>query len=150
MESSLSISKLSSRSSFKKKDASILNLAPMIDILTVLLVFLILTFVSDEKAVNLASGTELPSINAQMKNLPRLHIEVTPTGIAWEGILLPSSRLQEKLKELGFEKEAVLLIADQNLDFQYMDRAIAQLTEAGFTDYYFLTENPDGPIEEVN
>ncbi len=120
----------------------LLTLAPMIDILTVLLVFLILTFVTDEQAVHLTQGTELPRIEGNLKSLPRLHVEITKEGLSWTGLLLPSNpqALAAKLVEKGFEKnEKILLVADRSADFQEVDRAVSLLTQAGYTDFYFLT-----------
>lgn len=122
--------------------SGILTLAPMIDILTVLLVFLILTFVTDEQAVHLTQGTELPRIDGNLKSLPRLHVEVTREGLSWNGLLLPSNAeaLAAKLLEKGFEKnEKLLIVADRSSDFHEVDKAVSLLTRAGYTDFYFLT-----------
>lgn len=121
-----------------------LNLTAMIDIFTVLLIFLILTFVSDEKAIDLASGSELPHAKADLHGLPKIQIQILSDHIDLDGKNVGDAEgLIAALKKLGVKAQSIVVIADQGIQFQSIDHAIAALTRAGFSNFHFLTSQAE-------
>lgn len=136
----MSLSKAANRREGDKATPG-LNLAAMIDIFTVLLIFLILTFVADEQSFEIASDAELPKASAELKNLPKIQVQISEDGTyALDGEKADNSQmLITRLKQKAAQDEVILLVADQRLSFEKIDRAVAILTKAGFTEFQFLT-----------
>jgi len=135
------VSATSSRLRHRIRQSPSLNLAPMIDIFTVLLIFLILTFVTDEKSVNLSEGVELPEASVELKDIPGMQVEISKNEFLLNGEAKSLRDIKSAFK--GKAPVPVLIVAHQNLDFGRIQSVLTALTESGFTQFQFLTSKPE-------
>lgn len=132
---------------------SSLMLTPMLDVLTVVLIFLILNFSPEKSQIQLSENIQLPKAEAKLTTIPRIRLEITPTAIkvngdAIEGLTARSTdraqweKLKAKLKEMGDDshQEGILLVADGETPYDDIDRSVARLAALGFSDVYLLTQ----------
>ncbi len=133
-----------------------LMLTPMLDMLTVVLIFLILNFSPEKSAITTSQNLKLPKSEMQIAEVPKVKLEVTPDAIILNGSavagLSPTSTdseawstLKTRLNEMssGNTNEPVLLMADRVTDYDHVDRTVARLASMGYSDIYLLTELED-------
>jgi biopolymer transport protein ExbD len=135
----------------KVKPGPSIMLTPFLDVLTVLLIFLIANFSPDDTHVELSSKIKLPDSIHHLDKVPHLQVEVAPgylkiNGTSIEGLVPEQENAQawKNLKKYFVENtvsktEPVLLIADKETSFRFIDRAAAHLSAEGFSDLYFQT-----------
>lgn len=123
-----------------------MQLAPMIDIVFLLLIFFIVTwqFSRSETELNVAvptaeEGSEL--------NRPKgeIIINVLPDGtIRVEGATVDLSRLRDKLSEIAkqFENQPVRIRGDGKVEYQRIVEVIDTCQKAGIWNISFATQRP--------
>lgn len=133
-----------------------LMLTPMLDVLTVVLIFLILNFSPERAQLNTGDNIQLPNAELQLENVPQVKIEITADALKLNGSVVEGlnpqtaepaawAGLKEKIHATQLPSEAsneavpVLLIADRGLDYDHVDRTVARLASLGYGDIYFLT-----------
>jgi biopolymer transport protein ExbD len=140
--------KKTKRRSRRPQSASLL-ITPMIDMFTVILVFLVVSYSPETSRIKKSAEIELPLAEAKLDRLPQLQIEVTEAYVMVNGERLdntPDSKmwpaLQERLdrfRESNPEK-ASLVIADKTTPYRMIDKAVSHLSASGFSEVYFLTQ----------
>jgi len=132
---------------------SSLMITPMIDMFTVILIFLIVSYAPEQAKILKSEEIEIPQTELKLERLPALQIEVTAHYIAVNGERIQSeegqtlgaadwSRLMaqvKRFKETSAES-ASLVIADKATPYRYIDRAVSTLSASGFSEVYFLTQ----------
>lgn len=142
------------------KPASLL-ITPMIDMFTVILIFLIASYSPEASKVKKSEQIRLPKSTLTLNKAPRLQIEVSPTYIylngqavaglvpqdpsaqnwlALKNQLVASAKFDEKGK---LKDEPVLVMADKATSYQFVEKAISYVASSGFSEVYFLTEQED-------
>lgn len=146
-------------SRMKVKSSQMVFLAPFLDVLTVLLIFLIVTYNPDEASIELNSKMQLPQSVHHLKGIPHIKVEVTPefvkingemvSGVKPEGADLGTWKVFKKIltEKKKQEEHAALLMADRSTNYRIIELAAAHLAAAGFSDIYFLTEIQHGEGE---
>lgn len=129
-----------------------LMITPMIDMFTVILIFLIVSYAPDEARVKKSEELVLPKSELQISKMPKIQIQVTDTDIRLNGSRIEGIKpnennskswaiLKEALnKNFKDKRQPVLLIADKDTSYAYIDRAVGFVAAAGFGEVYFLTE----------
>ncbi|MDB5037597.1 MAG: aglS [Bacteriovoracaceae bacterium] len=141
------------------KISSTLMLTPMLDMLTVVLIFLIVNFSPEKAAIKPSANIQLPEAELNLNEVPRIHIELAKDHVMLNGQtlagLLPDSQdsqawniLKIKLEELTKESkdqkpQPILLIADKDAPYQFVDSAVAHLAAGGYSEVYLLTSQED-------
>ncbi len=132
---------------------SSLMLTPMLDVLTVVLIFLILNFSPDKNKVEVSDSLVLPKAEMELKEVPKLRVEVTQESIRINGKIVEGLTAQSTDKSLweavkvkmrsivGEDSNVpVLLVADAETPYDHVDRTVARLASIGFGDVYLLTQ----------
>ena len=135
---------------------SMLMLTPMLDVLTVVLIFLILNYSPDTKKLEVSDSVSLPKADIKMKEVPRVRVEVTKTSFKINGSLVEGLTAEStdrnlweavKTKVLSIvgegSSEPILLVADAETPYDTVDRTVARLASLGFSDVYLLTQLED-------
>lgn len=127
-----------------------LNLTPMIDIFTTLLIFLLVGFISQESEYR--SKTQLPKAQMPVKEWPRLRVEVSTETVSLNGKKIEGLNPQKNVGWTGLQvdlakvsklAEPILIVADERADFSLVDRTVSTLAEAGYSEFLLLTEVAD-------
>lgn len=135
-------------------EKSALMLTPMIDMFTVIMIFLIVSYAPEQARIKKSQEIQLPKSKLELTKVPQIQIEVGNNQIVLNGQkvegLNPSSgnrkswsALGENLKSLSRSDEPVLVMADKDISYQYVDLTVAHLAAAGFSEVYFLTEKEE-------
>jgi biopolymer transport protein ExbD len=66
-------------------DISHLNITAMMDMMTILLVFMLMQFAAEQASMNMADSLQLPKSTTQLKPTPSVNVTVTTNGIIIEG-----------------------------------------------------------------
>lgn len=135
----------------KNLDTPGLMITPMIDMFTVILIFLIVHYAPEHARIKKSEGIKLPKSTLDMAKVPHVQIEVAPDYISLNGErvegLNPTSSnwkvFSEKLKALSKSDEPVLIMADKDTSYRLVDLTVAHLAVAGFSEVYFLTEKEE-------
>jgi biopolymer transport protein ExbD len=128
-----------------------LMITPMIDMFTVILVFLIVQFAPEEAKIEKDASIALPDAIHKIAAVPKIRLEVTKDFVKLNGEtvagLTPKSSppsawfaLNVALKGVAEKPEPVLLISDKETAYRYVDKAVAHLASAGFGEVFLLTE----------
>ena len=131
-----------------------LTLVPMLDMMTVVLIFLIVNFSPDKANVKKEDQLILPKAELNMRDVPKIQIEITKNELKVNGTALEGLNpfeatkeawaiLKAKLDEISPESQPVLLVADKGTEYIFVDRTVAHLAAAGFSDVYLLTEREE-------
>lgn len=138
--------------------AASLMITPMIDMFTVILIFLIVSYSPEAAKIKKSDEIRLPKTDMKLTKAPRLQVEVTANQVLVNGQAISDSAespntiktwkklkqvLQEKaLKDEGGKQkdEPVLIMADKDTSYQTIDSAVGSIGAAGFSEVYFLTE----------
>lgn len=145
----------------QRPKTSPLMLTPMVDMLTVILIFLIVHYSPETAKIKKSADIKLPMSELSLKKVPRIQIEINDQHIQFNGLALdglnPSDAhsaswkpLSEALARGSVKKdEPILIMADKNTSFVYVDRTVGHLAANGFSEVYFLTEQ-DKKAKEGN
>lgn len=129
-------------------------ITPMIDMFTVILIFLIVSYAPEQSKIKISDQIEVPKSSIKLKSVPKLQIEVTDSyiminGEAVAGLDPKQASVQQwqsfssRVDKIKTKEEAVLVLADKTTNFAHVDRAVAHLAKAGFSEVYFLTESEE-------
>ena len=124
-------------------DSSHLNLAPMIDIFTVLLIFLLVAFLADEKTEEVSAGIKLPESSASFEVIPKLQIQILKSQAELKDgskFALGSPELYSAIEKNYPIPPAVLIVADRSSEFRPIKSLVAELTKRGYSEFQFLTK----------
>lgn len=143
--------KTSKRNRHRSQSQSTLMITPMIDMFTVILIFLIVSYAPEQSKIKVSENITVPKSPLKLKKVPQVQVEVTENYIMINGERLQSLKpsqaqlsdwkvFKDRLSDMKQKDEAVLVMADKSTNFAHVDRAIAHLASAGFSEVYFLTE----------
>jgi len=148
------------RGNRKSLDAN-LNITPMADIFTILLVFLIKTYTSSSIVINPSKGVKLPNAKGENNPVEALKVEISSEGISIDEksvVRLSRFELQNTKEGLGALDDAIekarkkqitladvnpevnveskiLILADQKAPYKLVKRVLASAAQQGYTDY---------------
>lgn len=130
-------------------------LTPFMDVLTVLLIYLIVCFSPAESEIKVSQTIKLPETLHHLRNVPHIQIEVAGDHISIAGKTLDGivpekeqwanfstyakTHLSDSAKA-GKSGDPILLVADKSTSYRFIERTVAHLAAAGFSDIYFLSE----------
>lgn len=127
-------------------------LTPFLDVLTVLLIFLIVTFSPEEASVQVDSHMKLPESVHQLDKIPHIRVELSGEVVKVNGDVVQGLQpqaatadswnlLKKILKDQKKEDtNAVLLMADKATSYKFVDLTASLVAAAGYSDIYLLTE----------
>lgn len=138
----------------RRVEATSLMITPMIDMFTVMLIFLIVSYAPEQSRIKKSDNIRLPKSKLELAKVPHIQIEVGSDYLSLNGQKLeglnPSSDkrsvwkiLGTSLKSLERSDEPVLVMADKETSYRAVDLAVAHLAAAGFSEVYFLTEKEE-------
>jgi biopolymer transport protein TolR len=128
----------------------------LIDILTLLLVFLIQSFSAEGNLVTPSADLELPLSSSKKPAKPSLMLELTHGGVVADGKQLATNQsfagaqdflvknvygwlLEQKAKAVAAEaRNQIILQCDRELEFNIVKRIMYTCSKAGFTDFSVL------------
>lgn len=138
------------------------QLTSMIDMMTILLVFLLKSFSVEGNLVTAAPDLVLPESSSEMQPEPALSVEISTQGLCLEGeALLPLAALaesdsliiaplRERLLALaaatgreGMENR-VTLQCDRGVDFALVKRVMATCAQSSYSDFSLLVLREEG------
>lgn len=131
------------------RPASTVPLTSLVDMMTILLVFLLHSFSVDGQIVTPSADLELPPSSSVVAARPALRVEVTTAGINVEGRLVialadlagDDLRIDALLAALavdGMPPAAISIHCDRRLDFRLLKRVLRTCHEAGCDDLSLL------------
>ena len=125
-----------------------LQLAPMIDILFLLLIFFIITwnFARRETEIEIAVPAASEGKSDKQKDVGEIVINVRKTGeIVVEGALLTEEQLVSRLKLLAsvYKDQAVILRGDEKTEYQKVMNVLNICQKAGIWNVSFATRQPE-------
>ncbi len=136
------------------------QLTSLIDMMTILLVFLLKSFSAEGNLITPSSDLALPVSTSAKMPAPALMIEVTRGNILVDGHVVASMEdvrrtkglivaplygwLQRLASAMGGEGKAreVMIQCDKDCDFRYMKRVMATCAKASFSDFSLLVLRP--------
>lgn len=167
----MSSRRASSRFRRKKQSTFDIDITSLLDILTILLVFLIQSYNSSGVVINVPDGIVLPNSSSESLNSQGVNIQVSPSKI-WvddkevlNSELLPDQIYDEggrrivplynelvKVKETIKRSELISpnavkfsgianLVVDKGLKYSYVKKIMFTCAEAGFKDFKFVVMN---------
>lgn len=148
----------------KNKQAMTLNITSMTDVFTILLVFLLQTYSSNEVNIDPINGLRLPSSSTQKNPVNGVKLSISPTELKFDQTVIATVRnseiettaidskdsnfikpLFEELQKFNKENETlaktgkVLLQADQELPFSTIRKVMYTASMAGFPNLKIVT-----------
>ncbi len=132
------------------------QMTSLIDILTLLLVFLIQSFNAEGTLVTPSSDLELPLSSSKKQPSPSMMIEITRDAVVAEGkqlaadasfassadLLVPNvySWLGQQKSRVGASAEPrqIIIQCDKEIEFNIVKRVMYTCSKAGFTDFSVL------------
>lgn len=148
------------------KVSSSLMLTPMLDMLTVVLIFLIVNFSPEKASIKETANIQLPKSETQLSEVPKIQLELTKDSIkvngesiegvnpsmtaagSWDGLRRKLAQFEtraaeEKTQDVVIKKDAILLIADRETPYEFVDRTVAHLASNGYSEVYLLTQHEE-------
>lgn len=140
----------------KEKDHFQPQMTPLIDILTLLLVFLIQSFSAEGNLITPSADLQLPQTSSKTAPVPALTVELTQNGVFSDGVALASRADVENTTELQIaplyawlkikrtqmidtaQDHPVIIQCDRDLEFSIVKRVMFTLSKAGYTDFSVL------------
>lgn len=138
-----------------------LMITPMIDLFTVILIFLIVNYSPEAAKIKKSSDVKLPKSTINLNKVPHIQVEVgqdyisvngekiaglAPTlaaGEPWVIFKDTLKRVSKKEEDGKAKDQPVLVMADKSTSFNHIDRTVAYMAAAGYSEVYFLTEKQD-------
>jgi biopolymer transport protein ExbD len=128
-----------------------LMITPMIDMFTVILIFLIVSYAPEQTRIKKSAGISLPKTSLNLEKVPQIQVEVSQEIVSLNGSpiqgLKPSgsnarawTKFKSQLDALQRSDEPVLVMADKGLSYDIINMTVAHLAAAGFSEVYFLTD----------
>jgi biopolymer transport protein ExbD len=133
------------------------QLTSLVDVLTVLLIFLIKSFSAEGSQVNPVNNVSLPISSGKNVAKVMTSIEITPEELQLNGIPVTSTLaisgsdslcisplygalLKKKLQEA---KSEIMIQADRNIEFEIVKKVMYTCSKAGATDFTILVVNEE-------
>ncbi|MCP4545172.1 MAG: hypothetical protein GY835_01750 [bacterium] len=138
------------------------QLTSMVDMLTILLVFLLKSFSMEGNLVTASSDLVLPESTSMEQPVPELMVEITLGGVKLDGALIAPladfaaadslmipglySELRTLAEDegLGEEENKVTIQCDESLDFSIVKRVMFTCAQASFSDFSLLVRRGEG------
>jgi len=132
------------------------QLTSLVDVMTILLVFLIKSFSTEGNIVTPSDDLELPLSTSDVAPSPRCAIEITRSAVMAEGevlatlesiaasdsLIVPSlyswMRLQLSRRTDTLTQPQVMIQCDREIEFSYLKKVMFTCSKAGFVDYSVL------------
>jgi biopolymer transport protein ExbD len=125
-----------------------LSLAPMVDVLTVLLIFLILSFATDQTTSELAHGKDLPKTAAKQENSPFMKLTISAKGVGFNNQNFSTfEELDTYLTTTSLTPQKILISVDRKFSYESVEKIMARLTRIGFTEFDFLAERVEEGLQ---
>lgn len=139
-------------------DAAKPQLTSLVDVLTVLLIFLIHSFSAEASDVNPVKTLSLPESSSKKSARDMASIEITPRDIQVNGMhvatlssvknLGPELEIDTLYKELARigmsgDKKEVMIQADKTIEFAVVKKVMYTCSKAGASDYTVLVINAE-------
>jgi biopolymer transport protein ExbD len=155
------------RSKRKKHDTMDLNLTSMMDMFTIILVFLIFSFSSQDQNLKLDPDLTLPESTAAIEFKWAINVNLTPTELKVEGNIiakvkngkfagvkvdkdkkrvLPLFNLLKKFKDIESQEKVnptgdetvISFQSDKNMPFETLDLVMKTAAQAGYPNFRFV------------
>lgn len=135
----------------KVGSAKLIILTPFLDVMTTLLIFLIITFAPDEAKIEVSNQVHLPESEQHLSGVPSVRIEVTAESFKLNGQKVENANpkdetatswnlLKQAIEGIRVKDDRrILIVADKDTSFKWVDLTIAHLSAAGFAEIYLLT-----------
>ncbi len=138
------------------------QLTSLVDMMTILLVFLLKSFSMEGELMTTADGLHLPTSSSADRAYPEVSVEVTRAGLQLDGrhlmdletlVALDTDTVPELLDELtqlaavpaeAPDERSVTIQCDRDHGFRVLKRVMATCSLAGFTDFSLLVLREDG------
>ena len=131
-----------------------LNLTALLDMMTNILIFLIVIQSPEQAEIELSNkNIKLPNASVEITKLPQVRVEIDNDHVMLNGVRLDGLNVQsaktwsilgDQLKILPKPAEGtargIVVMSDQKLPYQLIDRAASQIARAGFSEVYFLSD----------
>lgn len=135
------------------------QLTSLVDVMTILLVFLIKSFSVEGNLITPAADLQLPTSISKEPLKPRFTFSVTENNISFEGEIIAPTASFAKSKTMEIEplydwimnKKAaledetalkeVMIQADRELEFNVIKRVMFTCSKAGFTEYSVMVDS---------
>jgi biopolymer transport protein TolR len=130
------------------------QMTSLIDILTLLLVFLIQSFNAEGTLITPSSDLVLPSSSSKKQPSPSIMLEVTRDGVVAEGKQLAENKsfagsadflitsvydwLARKKNKTAAQQKKIIIQCDRDIEFNIVKRVMYTCSKAGFTDFSVL------------
>ncbi len=132
------------------------QLTSLIDVMTILLVFLIKSFSVEGNLITPSPDLELPVSSSQKPPKPMCSIEITKTSVLYEGesiaeidqfkdndsLLIPLLFDWMRIQKAKFDNEKrsseILIQSDRDAEFNVVKRVMFTCSKAGFSDFSVL------------
>jgi len=130
------------------------QMTSLIDILTLLLVFLIQSFNAEGTLVTPSADLQLPLSSSKKQPSPSLMLEVTRDGVVAEGRKLAENKsfaasadllvisvydwLVRKKNKTAAQQKRIVIQCDRDIEFNIVKRVMYTCSKAGFTDFSVL------------
>ncbi len=129
------------------------QLTSLIDVMTILLVFLLKNFSVEGEMVSPAKNLTLPSSVEKSRAEPRLSVQISQEQLLVNGsaivavdsfvnaeelLIEPLKKELERFGPSADEREPLMIEADKNLPFAIIKRVMFTCSKAGYRDYTIL------------
>jgi len=132
------------------------QLTSLVDMLTILLVFLLKSFSVEGNLVSASEDLSLPESNSQESPTPMINVEITTTSVNIDGTLVVNlaevagqdslmiSPLYDGLRIIATntgiddQQNEVTIQCDRSLDFQIVKKVMYTCAQASFADFSLL------------
>jgi biopolymer transport protein ExbD len=132
------------------------QMTSLIDILTLLLVFLIQSFNAEGTLITPSSDLVLPSSSSKKQPSPSIMLEVTRDGVVAEGKQLAENKSfagsadllvtsvydwlarKKNRSSATAEQKRIIIQCDRDIEFNIVKRVMYTCSKAGFTDFSVL------------
>lgn len=151
---------LSARRRSPEPSAVRLQLTSLVDMMTILLIFLLKSFSMDGEMLTPAVDLELPASTSDERTAPAVNVAVTRSGVLLDGRQLLTlgelAALPAEAPTIGILADELLKLApiaggpqvdraltiqcDKNLDFALLKRVMQTCSAAGFADFALLVQ----------
>jgi biopolymer transport protein ExbD len=128
-----------------------LNLTPMLDMFTFVLIFLIVLFAPEEAKLAQDPHTKLPEASSKLPVGKNIHVELSGDNLRVNSKVIQNlktaqdwNNLKLALQAASPSMEAISLSADRSTPYEVIDRVVSQLSRLGYSQIYFVTERKDG------
>lgn len=131
----------------RRSDVGLL-ITPMIDMFTVILIFLVVSYSPEASRIQKSAEIELPRSQATLSKLPQLQVEVSDQYVIINGEKIVNqgdqmwTLVQERLDRFrdSNPERSGLIISDQKTAYKWIDRTVAHMSASGISQVYFLTQ----------